>query len=272
VLVLVAAAAGCGYDTGGDLRPVVADATPPGARLVGACGGSSGVIESPSHSCKYLVPGNAGQAAVRVAQALEQNGFRVSCEARGYEITLLGERGDIRVVARAVAAGTVIGDGDVVNVNPGTAATGGRQIPRGFAFLDLDASRRIDTSEELAVRSGSCAAPALAQLGRRARGGSLELVRCELGWNPPANARSRRMVARRHPAPIVAVFDDTRVDGCVFRFVVGRAAYDVKAEWVDSRLVVDRPLLQRIYGVGDPRTWLHANARLRPNGTLALNR
>lgn len=272
MLVLVAAAAGCGYDAGGDLRPIVADATPPGARLVGMCGGSTGVIESPSHSCKYLVPGNAGEAVASVARALAQTGFRISCEARGYEITLLGERGDVRVLARAVAAGTVIDDGDVVNVNPGARATGGNRIPRGSAFLDVDASRRTDTSEELAVRPGSCAAGALAQLGRRAGGGSLELVRCELAWNHRPNAWVRRLVARRHPATRAAVYVDLRLDGCAFQFAVGRAAYEVKAEWVGERLVVARPVFQRIYGDGDPRTWFHANARLRPNGALALYR
>ena len=105
ILATVAAllVAGCGYDDGPDLAPAVERATPPGARALAACGGSGGLIESPSRSCTFFAPGNSGTVTTEIANALRGDGFDVACRRPG-EITAV--RDDIRLLAEVTRHGS----------------------------------------------------------------------------------------------------------------------------------------------------------------------
>jgi hypothetical protein len=153
--------AGCGYDEGGDLGPVVEAATPAGARTLTACGGSGGLIEPPSHSCAFFAPGDGGAVTAAVAGALRRDGFDVACRRPG-EVTAV--RDDIRVLAEVTQYGSVVASGGVVNVfGAGFRPRGAKAIPAGSVALKIDASRLVDASasfwRSLAREGGSCAAP-----------------------------------------------------------------------------------------------------------------
>jgi hypothetical protein len=149
-IVLVCLAVACGYDEGDDLPEVVERATPAGATPVGGCGGSPGLIESPSHECTYLVRGEAGDVTRAVADALLQQGFDVSCRGGETTVEVAGLRGDVRVRAEITAAGSLTDDGDgVVNVfDEGYAPSRAKPIPRGSVALSLSASRQSEASAD----------------------------------------------------------------------------------------------------------------------------
>lgn len=159
ILGMVAAllmVAGCGYDDGADLAPVVDRATPAGARTLAACGGSDGVIESPSRSCTFFAPGDGGAVTTAVANALRGDGFDVACRRPG-EVTAV--RDDIRFLAEVTQHGSVDAPG------------GDKPIPAGSVAVKIDASRLNEASasfwRSLAQEGGNCAArvpkPNLAQ-------------------------------------------------------------------------------------------------------------
>jgi hypothetical protein len=153
--------AGCGYDDGGDLVPVVEAATPAGARVLTACGGSTGLIESPSQSCTFFAPGDGGAVTAAVARALRRDGFDAACRRPG-EVTAV--RDDVRVVAEVVQHGSVVASGGVANVfGGGYRPRGAESIPAGSVALKIDASRLVDASasfwRSLAREGGSCSAP-----------------------------------------------------------------------------------------------------------------
>jgi hypothetical protein len=140
--------AGCAYDDGADLEPVVDRATPAGSRALAACGGSGGLIESPSRSCMFLAPGGGGAVTAAVASALREDGFEVACRRPG-EVTAV--RGDIRFLAEVTQHGSVDAPG------------GDKPIPAGSVAVKIDASRLNEASaafwRSLAREGGPCAAP-----------------------------------------------------------------------------------------------------------------
>jgi len=140
--------AGCGYDDGADLAPVVERATPADARILSACGGSGGLIESPSRSCTFLAPGDGGAVTTALANALREDGFEVACRRPG-EVTAV--RDDIRFLAEVTQHGSVDAPG------------GDKPIPAGSVAVKIDASRLVEASAAfwrgLAREGGSCAAP-----------------------------------------------------------------------------------------------------------------
>jgi len=152
--------AGCGYDEGGDLVPVVEAATPAGARLLTACGGSSGLIEEPSHSCTFFARGDGGAVTAGVARALRRDGFDVACPRPG-EMTAV--RDDVRVHAEVAQYGSVVASGGVANIfDSGYRPRGAKSIPPGSVALKIDAARLVDASasfwRSLARQGGRCAA------------------------------------------------------------------------------------------------------------------
>lgn len=139
--------AGCGYDDGADLAPVVDHATPAGASTLAACGGSSGLIESASRSCTFLAPGDGGAVTTAIANALRADGFEVACRRPG-EVTAV--RGDIRFLAEVTQHGSVDAPG------------ADKPIPAGSVAVKIDASRLNEASasfwKSLAREGGRCAA------------------------------------------------------------------------------------------------------------------
>jgi hypothetical protein len=263
--VLLVVAAGCGYDEGRDLPPVVDAATPPGARLVGACGGSPGLIERPSHACTFLTPGSPSRVVAQVATALESEGFAVSCQGDDAVAELRALRGSVHVLAEATGEGTVVldeSDPSVVNVSTSASSSpGGRPIPSGFVALRLAALRTEGAERERAWIEGGveCAAPAL----RRQT-----LQGCVEGWNARGNeaARSRaRRDARRPGAEVFLLAAGPSVArGCFVGFLAREGRYlTYESRWRDGRLVWATPELGYHDGQGfDPE------ARLRADGTL----
>ena len=150
--------AGCGYDTGGDLPGVVEEITPVGARLLTPCGGSSGLIESPSHGCTSFAPGDGAAVTAAVARALRENGFEVACRRPG-DIT--AGREDVRVLVEVTQYGSVVASGGVANVfRAGYRPSGSQPIPAGSVALKIDASRVAEASasfwRNLAREHGRC--------------------------------------------------------------------------------------------------------------------
>jgi hypothetical protein len=159
-LVSLAIVAGCGYDTGGDLPAIVERATPAGAQLVTACGGSSGLIESPSHGCTFLAPGDGGAVTAAVARALREQRFDVACPRPG-EITAV--RDDVRVLAEVTQYGSIVASGGVANVyGSGYRSRGSQLIPAGSVAVKIGASRLVEVSapswRSRAQEGGHCAA------------------------------------------------------------------------------------------------------------------
>ncbi len=103
-LAALVVVAGCAYDDGTDLTPAVERATPAGASVLAACGGSSGLIESASRSWTFFAPGNSGAVTTEIANASRGDGFDVACRRPG-EITAV--RDDIRLLAEVTQHGSV---------------------------------------------------------------------------------------------------------------------------------------------------------------------
>jgi hypothetical protein len=148
--------AGCAYDDGADLAPAVERATPAGAQVLAACGGSGGLIESPSRSCTFFAPGNGSAVTTEIANALRADGFDVACRRPG-EVTAV--RDDIRVLAEVTQHGSVDAPG------------GAKPIPAGSAAVKIGASRLVEASAAVwrtrAREGGRCVAsvpkPSLAE-------------------------------------------------------------------------------------------------------------
>ena len=258
--------AGCGYDQGEDLPVIVENATPPRATQVGACGGSSGLIESPSHGCTFLVRADEGEVTTSVAQALADDGFQVSCRRSDESVELAGLRGDVRVRAEVTPAGSISERGGVVNVyGSGDVPPGGRRIPRGSVALALDASRQAAASEDFQrewVRDGfTCDRGELQEQS---------LPGCVDAWNAPANEPNRRLAARRMRVPVAYVSlrsDGPGVaEGCFFGFLARGGRYlIVESSWAGDRATFAQPELGYATGQG-----LDADARVRDDGTIVL--
>lgn len=161
LILSVAVFPGCAYDDGDDLKPVVRRVTPEGARLLTACGGSSGLIESPSHSCTFFAPGEGAGTTTAVAGKLRQDGFDVACPRPG-EVAAV--RDDIRVLVEVAQYGSVVASGGVANVfDPGYQPRRAKVIPDGSVALKISASRLEDASASFwrsrARAGGRCSTP-----------------------------------------------------------------------------------------------------------------
>lgn len=160
-LLVIALLTGCGYDTGDDLPGVVEAVTPSGAQPVTACGGSTGLIESPSHSCTFFAPGVGGAVTVEVARSLRREGFEAGCQRPG-EVAAV--RDDVRVSVEVTQHGWVVASGGVANVlGGGYRPRGSQPIPPGSVALEISASRLPEASAGfwlgLARERGRCEAP-----------------------------------------------------------------------------------------------------------------
>lgn len=138
---------GCsGY---GELRSIVAAATPPDARRIGKCQefGVYGVIDDPVYGCAYFVPGTRTGVTADLVRRLEREGFDVRCqEASYYGLVELGaERGPFTVTAEVSRRGSLItmsGD-QPLNISDTTRFVSSpyRVAPEGHVILKLEAGR-----------------------------------------------------------------------------------------------------------------------------------
>jgi hypothetical protein len=265
--VLLVATAGCGWDEGKDLPPIVEAATPPAARLVGACGRSPGLVEAPSHGCTFFAPGGLAQVIGHVAAALASEGFAVSCSGDDSVAEVRALRGDVEVLGGVTADGTVTvaeGDPSVVNVfEPGYKPPGARPIPRGFVALRLSALRTTSSSAERERGRVARGVPCTEEGLRRQT-----LQGCLDGWNAVGNEAARRRArrdARLPGAEVLLLAVGPGVSrGCFVGFLArdGRYLY-FRSRWRDERLAWAPPELGYHSGQGfDPE------ARLRGDGTL----
>jgi hypothetical protein len=266
LVLTVVVGAGCGYDDGKDLPAIVESATPREATRVGPCSGSSGLIESPSLGCTFVVRGAAGEVAASVARALAEDGFDVSCRRSAQVVELAGLRGDVRVSAEVIPAGSIVADDDLVNVHEsGYVPPGARAIPRGSVALALTAARQSAASEDFQrgwVRHGFGCEPG--ELRERSPAG------CVDAWNAQENERNRRRALRRMRVPVAYVSlrgDSPGVaQGCFFGFLARGGRYLMfESSWAGDRASFTAPELGYATGRG-----YDANARVREDGTLVL--
>lgn len=266
-LLVVATGAGCGYDEGKDLPGIVEAVAPAASHVVGTCGGSSGLIESPSHGCTFFAPGEPRKVAVAVARALIKQGFEVSCRGGGMTIEVTGLRGDVRAAAEITGDGTVTTSGGVVNVfAPGYVPPGADPIPTGSVALKLSASRQSDASagfNQSRIREGApCSTTGL-------RRQTLDL--CIEEWNGLGNERNRRLALQRARVPAASVFRlsvSGVSSGCHFGFLARRGRYLIlQSTWEDDHLAWAEPEVG--YSSGKR---FEPHAKLRPDGTLRLIR
>jgi hypothetical protein len=149
-LALVAAGlllAGCsGY---GELRSIVAAATPPEAARIGECQelGVYGVIDDPVYGCAYFVAGTRAGVTAELVRRLEREGFDVRCqEAPYYGLVELGAtRGPFTVTADVSRRGSLItmsGD-QPLNISDTRRFVSSpyRMAPEGHVILKLEAGR-----------------------------------------------------------------------------------------------------------------------------------
>jgi hypothetical protein len=258
--VLVCLTPGCGYDTGPDLRPAVERVTPSGALRVAACGGSSGLIDEPSYSCLYMVPGRVGVVTQTIATALQAQGFAVSC-ARPGELAAL--RGNVRITAEVTGEGSISRSGGVANVLAGGyRPEGSRPIPRGSVVLDLDATRQPESSAAFWRRH-------VAEGGRcdRARIPIHPLEVCVAWWNGPVGMTTSEAARRRRAGPGVHIVRAERpgVSTCTYTVRVPRGYARLTARFDHGKWIW--PPLR---AVPPPRPF-SPNARLEANGWLSLD-
>jgi hypothetical protein len=251
----LAVLAGCGYDTGRDLPGVVSDVTPAGARLLTHCSGSSGLIDSPSHTCTFIARGQGSSMTSAVARALREHGFEVACRDPG-QVTAVAD--DVRVLVEVTQYGwVVVGDGGV-NVFPsGYRPRGSRPIPAGSVVIEIDASRLEEASasfwRSLARVGGSCEAnlpkPNLAEY-------------CVNWWNGvghPTAAKALRLGAR----PKVEVRADWGIErsACTFTLSTPAGYRRVTARFEHGDWIW--PGLREVRGVTfRPNALMHEDGRL----------
>ena len=257
--ILPALGAACGYDAGSDLRPAVERVTPPGARVVGACGGSSGLIDEPSYSCTYLIRGEGGELADEIATALRKDGFAVSCSRPG-EVAAL--RRNVRVTAELTPGGWTSTRGGVVNVYPpGYRPEGSRAVPKGSIAVNLSASRQAEASADFwrhyVAEGGRCDRPLVLPH-------PLEL--CVTWWNGEVGMKTSETAARRRLGPQVRIVRSELpgVSACTYTL---RAANGFTA--TTGRFDHGRWIWSPLRAVARPSRFV-PNARLGPNGVLAL--
>jgi hypothetical protein len=259
--------AGCGYDEGEELPGIVARATPAGAKLVGECGGSPGLIESPSRECTYTVAGEAGDVTNAVADALVAVGFDVSCRRDENTIRITALRANVRVDAHVIEDDSLTNHGDgAVNVHGrGYVPTGARRIPAGSVALSVNASRQSEASadfhREWIADGFACSAIVLH---------AQTLEGCVEAWNSHANERNQRLVVRRMRVPAAYVrlrSDEPGVSsGCFFGVLARQGRYLIfESTWKNGSAAFARPELGYASGKG-----FDANARVRGDGTFHL--
>jgi hypothetical protein len=128
-VIAVLVAAGCGFDEGRDLRPVVEEVMPAHARLLAPCSHVDGLIDYASFDCSALVKGDGARTTQAIATALAQHHFRVACPSAG---SLRATRDDVRVTADVTAS-------RVVGRNREGESTCTYTIRNGRGFLRLTA-------------------------------------------------------------------------------------------------------------------------------------
>ena len=196
VLLLLA---GCGFDEGRDLQPVVEQAMPARARLLAPCSHTDGLIDYPAYSCTALVRGNGAGTTRSIATALVKADFRVACPSAG---SLVATRNDIRVTADVTQWGSLRGSA----ITAGTwRPLGSRPIPHGLVALRLDASRLSESAtpfyRTLIAKGGRCDRP----LPR-----PNPVLQCVVWWNGPVGTRTREALSWRTAGPEVEVVGNDR--------------------------------------------------------------
>ena len=244
--------AGCGFDEGRDLEPVVEQITPASARLLAPCSHTDGLIDYASYSCAVLAEGDAAGTTQAIAAALAEADFAVACPWAG---SLVAVRHDIRVTAEVTQWGSVRGSA----VTPGSwRPVGSHPIPHGSVALRLDASRLSDSSRafyrRLIAQKGRCDRP----LPRPD-----PIAQCVVWWNGAAGRPTREAVPWRTVGPEVEVVGRNREgeSTCAYTIRNGRgvlrlsARFDGDWHW---------PRLQRVRQAAPFRP----NARLRRGDEL----
>jgi hypothetical protein len=138
---------GCsGY---GELRSIVADATPPDALPVGKCQefGVYGIIDDPVYGCAHFVRGTRTGVTAGLVRHLEQAGFDVRCQEASYYglVELSATRGPFTVTADVSRRGSLItmsGD-QPLDISDTTRFIRSpyRVAPAGHVILKLEAGR-----------------------------------------------------------------------------------------------------------------------------------
>lgn len=259
LFLLVSILPACGYDTGADLRPAVEKATPAGARSVSSCGGSSGLIESPSYGCVYVMRGDVAAVTNGIAKALRTEGFAVSCRRPG-ELRAL--RGNVRMTAQVTGEGLISTSGGVANVLAGGyRPEGARPVPRGSVVVNLDASRQVEASaafwRSIVAEGGRC---------DRAPRREHPLELCLTWWNGPVGFETRAAARRRHAGPAVEIAHEElpALSKCTYTMRLGDGFARVNARFDHGDWV-----WPRLHKVPEPRRF-RPNARLEPHGLLGL--
>jgi hypothetical protein len=249
--LLLPLVAGCGYDEGADLRPAVERITPPGGVALEACGGSSGLIDYPSHSCTYLVRSTTAAATQSLASTLRREGFVVSCRQPG-ELAAL--RGDVRVTAEVTEHGSISTAGGVVNVlRGGYRAEGARRIPSGSVVVRVGAIRQSESSAAFwrrQVEEGGRCDQSPAPIN--------PLEHCVNWWNGPVGRTTSESVRRRRiggPVQIVAA-ERPGVSSCTYMIRARDGFAEVGAKFDHGDWAWQQPRRVR------------RPARFRPNATL----
>jgi hypothetical protein len=198
-VIAVLVAAGCGFDEGRDLRPVVEEVMPAHARLLAPCSHVDGLIDYASFDCSALVKGDGARTTQAIATALAQHHFRVACPSAG---SLRATRDDVRVTADVTQWGSL--RGSAVTAGP-WRPVGSHPIPRGSVALRLDASRLSDSARafyrELIAKGGRCDRP----LPRPS-----SLAQCVTWWNGPVGRPTREAVPWQTTGPGVEVVGRNR--------------------------------------------------------------
>jgi hypothetical protein len=254
--VAVSVPAGCAYDEGRDLPPIVQRATPTGARLLTPCGGSSGLIDPPSYGCVFFVRGSGAAVTASLARVLGEEGFTVACPSPG-KITAV--RDNVLVLAEVTQYGSVVARGGIANVfEAGWRPRGSKPIPPGWVALDLDALRLESAAfwRAQAARAGRCDRPLLEP----------NIVEhCVNWWNGVGTPTAREAV-RRRARPLVEVRRRTGIGvaTCTYTLRNRRGYLRVSARFANTRWVW--PPLRRVSGLRAFRP----NAVLNEDGRLEL--
>jgi hypothetical protein len=244
--------AGCGFDDGRDLQPVVEQAMPSGSHLLAPCSHTDGLIDYPSHGCMALVKGDGAGVTQAIATALAREGFRVACPAAG---SLVAIREHVRVAADVTQWGSFRGSAITAGA---WRPLGSHPIPRGSVALRIDASRLSDSSagfyRTLIARGGRCDRP----LPKPS-----PVLQCVAWWNGPVGRTTREAVPWRTAGPDVEVVGHNREgeSACSYTIRNGRgflrltARFDGDWHWPPLRPVSRRKAFR-------------PNARLHPGDEL----
>jgi hypothetical protein len=135
-LVLLVLAAGCAPGRDDELKELVDEVAPTGARQLG-CGWETrwGSDSGSVYDCYYVVPGRPRDLGRLVLTRVAEHGFTVSCRTAKGAVELLGMRDGgmfyVGIASRAAATTSAVSQAD---------------IPPGYVLVELAATKDEDAS------------------------------------------------------------------------------------------------------------------------------